>query len=126
MNFGRRPAPRPRPLPPAAAVTIRLVAEHERADLTRVAERDSRPLPPAPRLVAERDGTVLAILSLETGEVVADPFRPTADLVELLRCRAAAESLDRPAGGSRRRRRLRARRNSGRIHVGLAGAGGRA
>ena len=78
-------------------MTIRLAAEHERADLARVAERDSR-LPPAPRLVAERDGTVLAILSLETGEVVADPFRPTADLVELLRCRTASESLDRPAG----------------------------
>lgn len=124
MNFGRRPAPRPRPLPPAAAVTIRLAAEHERADLARVAERDSRPLPPAPRLVAERDGTVLAILSLETGEVAADPFRPTADLVELLRCRTAAESLDPPAGG--RRRRPRIRRTGRRIQIGLAGAGVRA
>lgn len=124
MNFGRRPAPSPRPLPPAAAVTIRLAAEHERADLARVAERDSRPLPPAPRLVAERDGTVLAILSLETGEVVADPFRPTADLVELLRCRTASESLDRPAGGGRRRPRLR--RTGRRIQIGLAGAGVRA
>ena len=124
MNFGRRPVPSPRPLPPAAAVTIRLAAEHERSDLARVAERDSRPLPPAPRLVAERDGTVLAILSLETGEVVADPFRPTADLVELLRCRAAAESLDRPAGGSRRRPRTR--RTGRRLQIGLAGAGGRA
>ena len=124
MNFGRRPAPSPRPLPPPAAVTIRVAAEHERADLARVAERDSRPLPPAPRLVAERDGTVLAILSLETGEVVADPFRPTADLVELLRCRTAAESLDRPAGG--RRRRARIRRTGRRIQIGLAGAGVRA
>jgi hypothetical protein len=123
MNFGRRPATRPRPLPPAAAVTIRVAAEHERADLARVAERDSRPLPPAPRLVAERDGTVLAILSLETGEVVADPFRPTAELVELLGCRAASESLDRPAGG---RRRPRIRRTGRRIQIGLAGAGVRA
>ena len=123
MNFGRRPAPSTRPGPPAA-VTIRVAAEHEQADLARVAERDSRPLPPAPRLVAERDGIVLAVLSLETGEAVADPFRPTDELVELLRCRAAAESLDRPAGGSRRRRR--ARRTGRRVHVGLAGAGGRA
>jgi hypothetical protein len=105
-------------------VTIRLAAEHERADLARVAQRDSRPLPPAPRLVAERDGAILAVLSLQTGEVVADPFRPTADLVALLRCRAAAESVDRPAGG--RRRRWPARRARGRVHVGLAGAGGRA
>jgi hypothetical protein len=123
MNFGRRPAPSSRPAPPAP-VTIRLAVEHEWADLARVADRDSRPLPPAPRLVAERDGTVLAILSLETGEVVADPFRPTAELVELLRCRAASEALDRPAGG--RRRRLRTRRTGRRIQIGLAGAGGRA
>lgn len=122
MNFGRRPAPNPRPPLPAAAVTIRLAAEYERADLSRVAERDSRPLPPAPRLVAERDGTVLAILSLETGEVVADPFRPTAELVELLRCRTASESLDRPAGG----RRPQIRRTGRRIQIGLAGAGVRA
>ena len=105
-------------------MTIRLAAEHERADLAGVADRDSRPLPPAPHLVAERERTVLAILSLATGEVVADPFRPTAELVELLRCRAAAESLDGGAGGHRRRRR--ARRTGRRVHVGLAGAGGRA
>jgi hypothetical protein len=124
MNLGRRPAPSPRTLPPAAVVTIRIAAERERSELARVAERDSRPLPPAPRLVAERDGTVLAILSLETGEVVADPFRPTAELVELLRCRAASEALDRPGGGGRRR--LRTRRTGRRIQIGLAGAGGRA
>jgi hypothetical protein len=120
MNFGRRPAPSSRPAPPAP-VTIRLAVEHEWADLARVADRDSRPLPPAPRLVAERDGTVLAILSLATGEAVADPFRPTAELVELLRCRAAAESLDQRPGGRRRRRAPRAAR---RVPVRLAGAGG--
>jgi hypothetical protein len=122
MNFGRRPAPSPRPAPPDA-VTIRLAAQDERADLARVAERDSRPLPAAPHLVAERDGTVLAVLSLATGEVVADPFRPTAELVQLLRCRAAAKSLDQRPGGRRRRR---ARPTARRVPVRLAGAGGRA
>ena len=123
MNFGRRPAPSPRPLPPPAAVTIRLAAEHERADLARVAERDSRPVPPAPRLVAERDGTVLAILSLETGEVVADPFRPTADLVELL----LPHGLRIPGPAGRRSRRPSNTAADRASHpVGLAGAGVRA
>jgi hypothetical protein len=39
-------------------------------------------------LVAEVDGEVRAALSLDTGEAVADPFAPSAALVDLLRTRA--------------------------------------
>ena len=54
----------------------------------RVAQRDCRLVPPGDLLVAAVGGEVRAVLSLSTGEVVADPFHPTAALVELLRVRA--------------------------------------
>jgi hypothetical protein len=68
------------------SVTIRMATSADEQALTRVAERDTRPLPPAPRLVAERDGEIEAVRSLRTGDVIADPFRPTTKLVKLLQC----------------------------------------
>jgi hypothetical protein len=38
--------------------------------------------------VAERDDEVVAALSMDTGDRVADPFRRTADVVDLLAFRA--------------------------------------
>jgi hypothetical protein len=38
-------------------------------------------------LVAEVEGDLIAALVSEDGDVVADPFRPSADIVELLRTR---------------------------------------
>jgi hypothetical protein len=40
--------------------------------------------------VAVRDRSIDAALSLRNREAIADPFRPTAELVELLRIRARA------------------------------------
>ena len=40
---------------------------------------------PAPHLVAERDGRIDAVLSLRSDELVADPFRYTAQVCDLLR-----------------------------------------
>jgi hypothetical protein len=37
-------------------------------------------------VVVERDGVIEAVRSLRTGDVIADPFRPTTRLVKLLRC----------------------------------------
>jgi hypothetical protein len=51
-------------------------------------------------IVAELDGRVVAAISLHDGRVVADPFVPTADLVEMLHVQAAG---GRSAGRSRRR-----------------------
>jgi hypothetical protein len=59
--------------------------------------------PPAPLLVAEVDGELAAALSLREGSSIADPFRPTAQIVVLLRAHAAATT---PAP-RRRRRALR-------------------
>jgi hypothetical protein len=69
-------------------VTLRLATDSDDAALERLAQRDCRPLPPGPHLVAERDGRIEAATSLATGELVADPFRRTAELCELLRCHA--------------------------------------
>jgi len=69
-------------------VTVRLGAPPDVGALARLAGLDSRPLPRGPHLVAERDGRIDAALSVSTGELVADPFRRTAELRELLRCYA--------------------------------------
>jgi hypothetical protein len=68
--------------------TVRMAAGDDLVKLDRLAQLDSRQLPPAPHLVAERDGRIEAALSLSTEELVADPFRRTAELRELLRCQA--------------------------------------
>lgn len=69
-------------------------ADH--AALAELAALESRALPPGPHLLAEQDGTVAAALSLRTGDVVADPFRRTAELCALLRCHAGPVRLPRP------------------------------
>jgi len=74
-----------------------------------LATLDSATVPPAPLLVGEVQGSLAAALSLATGEVIADPFRRTAALVELLRLRARQltkqdRTEDLQAGGGRRLR----------------------
>jgi hypothetical protein len=53
--------------------------------LTVLAQLDSGELPPAPLLLAFEGGALRAALSPATGAAIADPFAPTAWLVELLR-----------------------------------------
>jgi hypothetical protein len=86
-------------------VVIRAARGSDGAALENLARMDSqRPLTGAV-LVAEQDGVIVA--ALDGDRAIADPFRPTADLVELLRLHAG-----RPAhtGGNMRVRvpRLRA------------------
>jgi len=85
-----------------ASVTIRLAGTHEAATLARLAELDSATTPSAPALLAEVAGEVLAAISLADGAIVANPFRRTADAVELLRAR------ERQLRSGGRRRRLAA------------------
>jgi hypothetical protein len=89
-------APAPAALAP---VTVRLAEPADSAAVARVAGRDSQPLPPPPQLVAERGGEIEAVLSLSSGAAVADPFRPTAELVELLRYQAHTASRGRAGTG---------------------------
>ena len=69
-------------------VTLRLAVVTDGAALDHLAQLDSCPLPPGPLLLGERSGRIQAAISLATGELIADPFRRTAELCELLRCHA--------------------------------------
>jgi hypothetical protein len=74
--------------PDPAAVTIRRDTVDDEVALRRLAQLDSTRLPDGPFLVAEVDTTMLAAVSLSTGESFADPFRRTLELRALLELRA--------------------------------------
>ena len=96
-------------IPSRHPISIRTASRDDAGALRRLAELDSAPVPEAPVLVAEGDGELRAALSLRDGQVVADPFAPTARLVVLLEVHAA--QLAAPSWGeSRRRSALRAAR----------------
>jgi hypothetical protein len=82
---------------PAAARTvaadelvIRLARPEDIAAVARLSALDSAALPEGPILLAEVEGRPVAALALDgRSEPVADPFRPTVEIVGLLRLRAA-------------------------------------
>jgi hypothetical protein len=75
-------------------VRLRLAHASDRAALDRLAVLDSKQPLPAPQLIAMCDGDPCAAISLATGEVVADPFRRTAEVVQLLRCHAGGARVE--------------------------------
>ena len=72
----------------APTVVIRAARGSDGPALRRLAELDSRPVPAGDLLIAESGDEVVAALSVDTGARVADPFRHTADVVDLLAYRA--------------------------------------
>lgn len=99
----------------AEAVTIRAAHGGDAVALKRLAALDSACGPPSePVLLAEVCGEVRAAISLYDGAIVANPFTPTAALVELLEARAR-----QLRGGRRRLRRSgRARHRARRLALG--------
>jgi hypothetical protein len=92
---------RPHRSPAMTPVLIRPARAADAADLADLAALDSAaPLTGEVLLAKHSGGEIAAAMSLDTGAVIADPFVPTANLVELLRTAA------RPA--PRRRGRLAA------------------
>ncbi|HTU96335.1 MAG TPA: hypothetical protein VMF14_10885 [Solirubrobacteraceae bacterium] len=81
-------------------ITIRPGYADDHTALVRLAALDSAAVPAEPLLVAEVDGELSAALSVADGASIADPFRPTGDIVALLRAHAAAAT---PAPRTRRR-----------------------
>jgi len=73
------------------ALTIRPADLADLAGLDRLAALDSSSPPTGDVLVAEVGGELWAAIEIETGAAIADPFRPSADLVELLRLHASGE-----------------------------------
>jgi hypothetical protein len=84
-----------------APIQIRAARPDDAITLRDLAELDSAAVLHGDVLVAVVDVEIRAALSLSDGRAIADPFRRTADLVELLRTRAHLMGL---RDGSRRRR----------------------
>jgi hypothetical protein len=82
------PMPITAPLTIAPSVLIRAARGSDGPALVRLAALDSAALPQGELLVAESDGAIVAARAIGTGETIADPFRPTADLVALLTLRS--------------------------------------
>lgn len=91
-------SPRNRP------ITLRLGFPDDREAIRHLAELDSALSPAEPLLLAEVAGELRAALSLADGVVIADPFHPSTELLELLRARARQLQ-----DGPRSKRRLRLR-----------------
>ena len=70
-------------------LSLRLCRVSDDPILERLAALEGRRPPQGPHLLAEVDGEAVAALSLADGEFLADPFRPTAHLLPLMRARAA-------------------------------------
>jgi hypothetical protein len=85
------------------SITIRLTDPTDVDELRRVAQRDSRTVPEGEVLIAIDEGEIRAAISLRSGEVIADPFHRTDELVRMLAMRRAQMLRAIP----RRRRGLR-------------------
>jgi hypothetical protein len=90
---------------PAETLTIRMAVSADAEALGRLAQLDSAPPPaPVPTLVAEVDGELRAAVPLHGGPALADPFRPTVELVAILAQRR--QQLAAPPRRAARRWRL--------------------
>jgi hypothetical protein len=78
-------------------VTVRHAHSGDEAALHNLAVLDSADAPAGPMLVAESEGRILAALPLADGRAIADPFIPTAALLDLLELRR--RQLEREHGG---------------------------
>jgi hypothetical protein len=66
------------------AVVIRAARGSDGPALEQLAQLDSRRPLVGEVLVGERDGELVAAYAPASGSAIADPFRPTADIVALL------------------------------------------
>ena len=69
----------------SAKITIREATGADAFALRRLAALDDRPALSGVALVAEEQGELRAAIDLDSGRVIANPFAPTADLVDMLR-----------------------------------------
>jgi hypothetical protein len=70
-------------------IKIRLTGPEDAQILRRLAALDSAAVPSGWMLLAEVGDEPWAAVEVRTGTAIADPFRPTADIVALLRMRAS-------------------------------------
>jgi hypothetical protein len=77
-------------------LTIRRADADDAGALVRLAALDSSSPPTGDVLLAEVGDEVWAAVELDSGTAIADPFRPSGELVDLLQLRASLEN-----GGAR-------------------------
>jgi hypothetical protein len=70
------------------SIVIRHSTDSDEAAIRNLAALDSRPTPSGDALLAFAGTELRAALPVEGGAPIADPFHPTAEVVELLRLRA--------------------------------------
>ncbi len=73
---------------PSGDVGIRQARARDAATVGELEQLDGRALPGGARLLAEVGGVPVAAIAIADDTVVADPFAPTAGIVDLLRVRA--------------------------------------
>ena len=86
------------PEPYWAPVVIRLATETDRGALRRLAQLDSANEPTGDVILGETMGRAVAAISLTEGTVIADPFVPTGEVVDLLHLRAHQLAPKAPGG----------------------------
>ena len=69
-------------------VTIRPAESGDAPRLRKLAELDERRVPAGPALVAEVEDSIVAVMPLDGGPLVSNPWRNTRDVVELLEVRS--------------------------------------
>ena len=77
------------------SLTIRHTLDSDRPALAKLAALDSQETPRGDALLAFAGESLVAALPLDGGAPVADPFRHTADIVELLHLHAGASRRPR-------------------------------
>ena len=78
------------------AMTIRRADLADLAALDRLAALDSASAPTGEVLVGEVGGELWAAVEIDSGRAIADPFRPSAELVELLQLHARGSCARAP------------------------------
>lgn len=105
---GRSAPTRSRKHDRTAGVRVRRFTERDIDGIRRLSALDDKPVPTGGVLVAELAGELVAALPLDGGEALADPFKPTADIVAMLQLRARQLNKIRP---------IRRKSLAGRVHI---------
>ncbi len=108
---------------PLSPIAVRALGADDAPRIRHLAELDSAHAPKGDLLGAEVDGTLVAVLSLDDGRTISDPFHPSAPAVELLRLRAT--QIGAPRRGLDRLIRRRRVHSRGSLAGSPPGAGGR-
>lgn len=74
-------------------ITITHSTDADAPSVWRLAALDDRAAPRGPKLLAYEGGELRAAVAIADGRAVADPFHPTAELVDMLRFQARREAV---------------------------------